>query len=328
MRFAGLVVFALAVFAQTSGSITGTVSDTDGIVLPKVAIQARNGATGVIYKASSSATGVYTLGQLPAGSYELSATVPGMIPYQKQGIVVPAAQTLHLNIRVEDYETLNTLGDGRAEFARWTLEHKTPSGPAPRTAGKPDFSGVWHGPRIVDPGKPEMTAWASALFKERTENFHKDYPFSRCLPVAPLDNNSFVLKFVQTPKLLVIMHPANLPRQIFLDGRNHPKDLYPTWAGHSVGRWEGDTLVVDTVGFNDQQWIDYDGHPQTEKMHLIERFRRPDLGHLEIQMTFHDPAAYATPWSVKAISDLAPGEELDEYICTENNKDPQHLVGK
>jgi hypothetical protein len=117
-------------------------------------------------------------------------------------------------------------------------------------------------------------------------------------------------------------------RQIFLDGRSHPKDLQPTWMGHSVGKWEGETLVVDTVGFNDKTWLSLETSPHTEKMHLIERFQRPDLGHLRIELTIDDPEAYAKPWTIRRVSDLAPNEEVQEFICTENNRDVEHMVGK
>ena len=108
-----------------------------------------------------------------------------------------------------------------------------------------------------------------------------------------------------------------------------PRTVDPTWMGHSIGHWEGDTLVVDSVGFNGRAWIDLEGHPFTEKTHITERWRRPDLGHLEVEFTIDDPSSYVKPWTIKRISDLAPkGEEVAEYICTENNKDVPHLVGK
>jgi hypothetical protein len=102
----------------------------------------------------------------------------------------------------------------------------------------------------------------------------------------------------------------------------------PKWMGHSVGHWEGETLVVDTVGFDDRSWITAQGHPHTEKMHVVERFHRPDLGHLEIEFTIDDPGAYAKPWIMKRVSDLDKDDEVGEYVCNENNKDPEHMVGK
>ena len=116
-------------------------------------------------------------------------------------------------------------------------------------------------------------------------------------------------------------------RQIFLDGRDHSKDADPTWMGYSIGKWEGDTLVVDTAGFNDKSWSPM-FRPHTDKFHMIERFRRLDLGHLEIEVTIDDPGAYVKPWTIKRVSNLLPGDEIGEYICAENNQDVEHLVGK
>ena len=107
----------------------------------------------------------------------------------------------------------------------------------------------------------------------------------------------------------------------------HPDDPDPTWYGHSSGRWEGDTLVVDTIGFNDKFWFDFRGHPHTEKLHTIERYTRTDLGHLENKVTIDDPGAYSRPFTVTFTARLRPGEELMEYICQENNLDVAHIVG-
>jgi hypothetical protein len=137
-------------------------------------------------------------------------------------------------------------------------------------------------------------------------------------------------RFVQTRDVLVIIEEANdPPRQIYLDGRRHPDDPNPSYMGHSIGHWEDDTLVVDTVGLNDRGWIAFGSYPQTEKLHVIERFRRPDLGHLEREITFDDPSAFKKPWTLKRVSSLAPkGIDVLEYVCAENNRDVEHLVGK
>jgi hypothetical protein len=113
-------------------------------------------------------------------------------------------------------------------------------------------------------------------------------------------------------------------RQIYLDGRPHPKDVNPTWTGHSIGDWEGDTLVIDTLGFNGQAWY-AGGLSSTESLHVVERYRRPDLGHLELEMTIEDPAVLQKPWRQKRTAHLVSGENIEEYVCAENNKDVQHL---
>jgi hypothetical protein len=136
-------------------------------------------------------------------------------------------------------------------------------------------------------------------------------------------------KLAHTPKLLILLLEEEVPgyRQVFLDGRPHPENLDPAWYGHAIGHWERDTLIIDTVGFNDQRWLSARGQPMTSQLHLVERYRRPDLGHLEIETTVDDPGAYARPWTMKRVADLAPGLEIQEYVC-ENNKYFGHLLGK
>ena len=134
-------------------------------------------------------------------------------------------------------------------------------------------------------------------------------------------------QILQLPDRVVFLYEggAHIWRVIYLDGRPHPRDVQPSWLGHSIGRWDGDTLVIDTIGLNDRVWQDLQGHPQTEKAHIIERYRRPDLGHLQIEITIDDPGAYTRPWKVRRLLDLAPGEEILEYICNENHK-TEHFV--
>jgi hypothetical protein len=116
-------------------------------------------------------------------------------------------------------------------------------------------------------------------------------------------------------------------RQIFMDGRKHPLDLDPTWYGHSVGRREGDTLVVDTIGFNDKFWFDFVGHPHTEQLHTVERYRRTGLGTLVEEVTIEDPGAYTRPFTITGAHILLPNDQLMEYVCQENEKDMKHLSG-
>ena len=333
-----LFLFAVAAFAQgdsgaISGAISGVVRDQDGAVVPGAPIQAKNVNTGATYKTASSATGNYTLGQLPAGTYELASPVLGLM-YRQENIVVQASQTLRLDILGVD-NSLNTLGEDRVYFTDLASPHATPVGPAPRTPdGKPDLSGVWWEPRVVDFGEATVLPWAAALMKERAANIAKDLPRARCLPNATTLLGRFgVNRMVQTPGLLVVLTEADVPgyREIFLDGRGHPKDLDPTWTGHSIGKWEGDTLVVDTVGFNDKSWLaDLPTivTPHTEMLHLTTRFRRLDLGHLETEITFNDSGTFTKPFKMKTISDLAENEDVQEWICNENNQDVEHQVGK
>jgi hypothetical protein len=333
IRSVGCLLFvALGILAQSGSTITGTVVDLSRDPVAKAEIQATNAETKAVYKATTSATGVYTLAQLPAGTYELSSITAGFSRFVQRDVKVGAAETLHLNLHFEDTQ-LNTLGDNFNIISDMFKPHMAPAGPTPRMPdGKPDLSGVWYPQRLVDPGKPEMKGWAEAIAKQRVENNIKDFPQSRCLPLGVLLSGriTHAWRTVHTSAILIMISEMDVPgyRQIYLDGRGHPKDFGPTWTGHSIGHWEGDTLVVDTVGFNDKFWLTPAGEPHTEKMHLTERYRRPDLGHLEIEFTVEDPDTFIKPWVIKKAADLAPNEEVEELICTENERDRGHLVGK
>jgi hypothetical protein len=208
-----------------------------------------------------------------------------------------------------------------------------PKGPTPRTAdGKPDLSGVWGYAgytsdiaKDYDVGELPMTPFGEKLFKERQANQGVEDPEARCLPTGVPRRDPYPSKIIQLPKLVVILFEGNLHsfRQIFLD-RDHPKDLNPSWWGDSVGRWEGDELVVDTIGFNGKTWLDLAGHGSSEQLHVIERYSRPDFGHLKNVITIEDPVYYTKPWNVTEITPLMDGE-LMEYVCTENERDAQHL---
>jgi hypothetical protein len=203
------------------------------------------------------------------------------------------------------------------------------AGPTPRSQdGRPDFSGVWSAQRTVDRGALELLPWAQAVMAERAKNDSKDYPGAHCLPRGVTSAGKYsVYRIVQTADFLVILFEDDVvARQVFLDGRAHPDDLDPTWNGHSVGRWDGDSLLIDTIGFNDQSWISSKGEPHTARMHISERLRRPDRGHLEIERTIHDPGAYRTPWITLNTSQLLPGDEVREFVCNENNQDVDHFA--
>ncbi|HEY1239465.1 MAG TPA: carboxypeptidase-like regulatory domain-containing protein [Bryobacteraceae bacterium] len=313
-------------------TVTGTVMDPEGAPFAGAFVQLKNSATAGVLNAVSDPRGKYTLGVPAPGLYGLSVNVPGMKPYAKPDIQIRAGETLQIDARLEDSLQLRTLGeDPETIFALFINRPPPPSGPAPRTPdGKPDLSGVWLGAPAEIP-KLDMLPWAADLTEERTANNAKDHPLSRCLPAFPvaLLGPGF-FRLVQSPAMLVMILDDDVPgfRQVFLDGRPHPKDFGPSWLGHATGKWDGDTLVLDLVGFQDKGWIDFSGHPNSEALHIIERIRRPDLGHLEIEIAVDDPGAYRKPWSTKKTASLAPGEEILEFICNENNKDVAHMVGK
>jgi hypothetical protein len=225
------------------------------------------------------------------------------------------------------------------------LHYKTPGIPrtaddspdlkaaAPKTPdGKPDLSGIWRG----DPGgyalnmaaelKPsEIQPWAEKLYKQRLEDLGKDSPSYRCMPQIGPYTSFGMFKILQTPAVIGVLSEGGVYRQILTDGRPLPEDPNPTWMGYSVGRWDGDTLVVENAGFNDQTWLDA-GHPHSEQLRVTERFQRKDFGHMELKMTFSDPKIYSRSWTVNVDLELVPDTELLEYICNENEKDVKHFV--
>jgi hypothetical protein len=173
--------------------------------------------------------------------------------------------------------------------------------------------------------------WAAELHKQRVARNSEDNPDAHCLPlgIMQLHTHGQPRKMIQTPGVIAIIYEANSGlRQIFTDGRPLPKDAEPWWFGYSVGKWDGDTLVVETTGFRDLGWLDVEGSPLTESGKIIERFRRPDYGHLEINVTVDDPKAYTKPWNVTVYQRLMPDTELIEFICQENERDARHLSGK
>jgi hypothetical protein len=319
-----------AALAQNTASISGSVAAlADNTPLPKAAVRAKNSATGATFATQSAANGTFTLGNLPPGSYEVSAEFQLFIP-KRENITIASGQTMRVEFKLDDAQ-LGTLGDSGVRDVKLVTPQPAPKGPAPRTRdGKPDLSGIWLPAFPTDQGSPEPLPWADDLLKQRAANLGKDWPQGHCLPNGLVFMGYFLpFKFVQTPALLIILDEADLPRQVFLDGRPHPKDPNPSFMGHSIGKWEKDTLVVDTVGINDRTWLNMAGLPHTEMMRAVERFRRPDLGHLEIELTIEDPGAYKKPWTMRRTTSLAPKDvELLEWVCTENNKDVQHLVGR
>jgi hypothetical protein len=180
------------------------------------------------------------------------------------------------------------------------------------------------------PGGLPFRPWAKELREQRMADNQKDNPDANCLPMGymQLHGHPQPRKIVQTPKLIIMMYEGNSGlRQIFMDGRKLPEvteDLQPWWYGYSVGHWEGDTLVVESVGFRDDGWLDVYGSPLTSEGKLIERFRRPDFGHMEIDITIDDPKAYTKPFTVRVSHQLTLDQELIEFICNENEKSVQH----
>ncbi|HUO32149.1 MAG TPA: carboxypeptidase-like regulatory domain-containing protein [Bryobacteraceae bacterium] len=312
-----------------TGAIHGKLFDSSGDPIAKNAVLAENAETHAVFKAVTSVSGEYLLQGLPAGTYYVASSAPGLAQFVMKGVVVKAALALKLDIHLGDTSQLNTLGEDRLRILADNQRHHPPAGPAPRTyGGKPDLSGVWWIPETVDPGKPEFLPQAIAIQKQRLANNSADSPQARCLPSAPLRFGP-LWEFVQSKDVLVYISDDESPgfHQIYLDGRPHPADPNPAWYGHSIGHWEGDTLVVDRVAFDPRVWLDVEAHPHSGQLHIIERYHRPDLGHMQIEITVDDPGVLAKPWTQRRVADLAQ-EEIFEFICQENNRDIGHMVGK
>ena len=247
--------------------------------------------------------------------------------------IIPGILLIGLPLSAQwlDYPTpgVPRLPDGKVNMAA----------PAPRTPdGKPDMAGTWQPKfgytgniaRDLKPDAVPFQPWAAALYKHRQDTISKDDPQARCvLSGVPRENVvPYPFKIFNTKgEILVLYEALHSYRQIFMDGRKLPKDPNPAWMGYSIGHWDGDTLVVESSGFEDNNWLDNNGHPGTESLHLTERLSRPDFGHINLAMTIDDPKAYTKPWTVNLGFNYAD-TELIEYVCDENEKDVSHLVGK
>jgi hypothetical protein len=228
------------------------------------------------------------------------------------------------------------------------------NGPAPRVNGKPDLSGVWQveaEPRgaglfglgespnsryfrdILSDfkrGEEPLTPEGAEIFRRNTEPGVVG-PSQRCLPdgVPHADLLPEPFKIVQTPReFLMLYEVETIFRQIYTDGRKLPPDPAGAWLGYSIGKWEGDTLVVDTMGFNDLSWLDARGHGHSEDMRVQERFHRRDFGHLEVTVTVTDPKVFTKPVTINFVEGLLPDTDVFEHICAENEKDAGRMSGK
>jgi hypothetical protein len=230
---------------------------------------------------------------------------------------------------------------------------------APHMDGKLDLSGVWQAEptpvseftRVLGVGlvkeqvdlsditkhvinvfwsvKPEdepLRPEGASILEQRART-PADRPLSHCLPIGiPAVMFTYAFKMIQAPEEIVMLSETGDPsRQIYTDGRSLPKDPEPSWMGYSVGKWEGDTLVVETTGFKERSWLDLLGHPRSESMRITERYRRRDFGHMDLEITFDDPKYYTRPFTFKTRLRLIPDSDILEYVCAENEKDRVHM---
>jgi hypothetical protein len=227
-----------------------------------------------------------------------------------------------------------TAGIPRTPDGKVDLSAPTPKKPN----GQPDLSGIWLVPGLkylinvaADLRGVPFQPWAAEEYKRRRDTLGKDDPNNFCLPSGFPEKIAVTSpwRILETPGMAVFLYESRtIFRQVLTDGRSLPKDPNPTWQGYSIGHWDGDAFVVESNGFNGKAWMDTNGHPTTDALHLIERYRRKDFGHLEIQIEIDDPKAYTKPWTVNEVAVYQPDTELLEYICEENNRDVGHFVGK
>jgi hypothetical protein len=229
------------------------------------------------------------------------------------------------------------------------------AGPVPRLNGKPDLQGVWQvqaeprGPgglyglgespnskyfrNILSdfkPGEEPLTDMGRELIRKHTRPGVVG-PSLICLPdgVPHADLLPEPFKIIQTPtEVLFLYEVETIFRQVFMDGRPHPEDPRPTWLGYSVGKWDGDTLVIDTKGFNDLSWLDARGTGHSEDLRVEERFHRRDYGHLDVTVTISDPQVFTKPFTIHFTEELLPDTDVFEHVCYENEKDAEHLPGR
>lgn len=263
----------------------------------------------------------------------------------RRGLVLAVAVLVCQGALSAQWITRRTPGIPRLADGNPNLKAPAPKAPD----GRPDLSGIWYlhfdecgrfgcadyqaGPEFLDfgarlPGGLPYLPWAADLVKQRQAANAKDDPIGLCRPGGFFRYHTYPppRKVVQLPNLMLILSERDVTyRQIFLDGRALPDDPEPTWNGYSVGRWERDALVVQTNGLRDDTWIDRKGSPLTAAARITERFRRPDFGHLQIEITVDDRKAYTRPWTVTLNQDLAVDTELLDYHCTDNEK--ARLVG-
>jgi Carboxypeptidase regulatory-like domain len=337
----GAMVLASVVSAAMSaqqapnlGAVSGVIVDPNNNVIRGYTggfVTLRHTTTNAQLRAEVGLDGAFSFAGVPAGTYDLAAPITGAMyrAYSQTGVVVAAGQTLQLRLRIEWGINLGTFGDDPTMLAKdMARSGEKLSGPAPRTPdGKVDLSGVWvPAPRPGAPPNPfPLQPWAAETNRKLQEVRGPDAqnPGAYCLPQTAIPYMSpFPWKLVQTPTLLIQLTEFFTPgvRQVFMDGRPHPPadEWNPSWHGHSIGRWEGDTLVIETVGYNE---VTAGFGIHSEKLKTIERVRRPDLTHLEIEITAEDPEAYTAPWRTTVYGALAPDHEILEFVCPENNKD-------
>jgi hypothetical protein len=311
-------------YAQESASISGTIKGPYEDQVQFALIQVTNLATGEKVRSQGTRDGSYEILNLSPGKYSLKVSPPCCLHGSFANDEIDVAGATTLDIELEEGDSFNTIGDDPGLLRAAVLQRQTiPDEPPPRLpGGTPDLSGLWLLGEDPFPEKPEALPWAQELRDERVASNGRHHPHNYCLPGSPPIAKAvapFLAKFVHKDEMLVmLLEDAPGYRQIFIDGREHPEWPNPSWMGHSIAHWEDDVLVIDTVGYNDRGWLP-GAYPRSEELHVVERYRRADYGRMQVDVTFEDPKVFRKPWSRSMVFDLAPQEEVIEFVC-ENNK--------
>jgi hypothetical protein len=314
-----------AVAKEAPGSMTGRVLDPDGVLVLRMEtpVTLTNTANGLSIVGSLAATGIYQVGKIPPGTYSIDLSVPSRLydRYQRAGVVVVAGKQTQLDLVVPWGMNLGTVGDDPLlQGADLRAKTKNIEDPIKRMPdGKPDLSGVWTniGSAAPPPAMP-LQPWAQKMADELAK-LKQDNAGAYCLPQVAIPSlMNYPSRFVQAADRIIQITEDMDPgyRQIFMDGRSHPNpdDWNPSWYGHSVGHWEGDTLVIDTVGFND---ITPGFGVHSEKLHLVERYTRLNRGRMQIELLAEDADAFTGPFTRKWMAGLADDTEIVEFVCAE-----------
>jgi hypothetical protein len=316
-----------AVCQDGTATIRGAASGPQGEPVSYAWIRAVDSTTSEEQvRVETTKDGDYEIRDLAPGTYilEIRTGCCAFKDFESEAISVAPGQTLEFDFHLEEGISFDTVGDDPWKIASLLRgEAVIPDEPPPRTRnGKPDLSGVWLTGSDPFPEERKALPWAQELAEQRRERQGLDGPHHQCLPGSPPTPRNappFMAKFVQTEDLIVILfedYPGY--RQVYLDGRGHPEYPNPSWVGHSIGHWEGDTLVIDTIGYNDRGWLP-GNYPRSEELHIVERYSRPEYGRIVFEYTVEDPNVFEQPWKRVQSYYLVPHIELLEFVC-ENNK--------
>jgi hypothetical protein len=314
-----LIAWLPATVAQAA-DLHGSVTGYDDSVVSEVPIQVTNEATEAFWRTFSNADGSYLFDQLPPGSYSLFVNTPccALSKLNENNIELGADGRV-FNVVLKIGAGLGAFGDDPQTLMEIMLNRRgeLPDLNVPRIDDRPDLSGFWLYVPNPFPDQPDPKPWAAELVAERRANSFVDSPGLKCLPNRPNGPLGWGRYVQASDRLIMLSEGTPNVRQIFLDGRDHPADPDPTWQGHSIGRWEGDTLVVDTIGYNGRGWNF--GFPISEQLRVTETFKRVEYGRMEYAAIFDDPEVFETPWTQRHTLELAPKEDVMETIC-ENNR--------